>query len=89
MPFSPAQAVKLRKIANISPAIVQRVSIFTGKIYTPLSYAQALEEYYSVRLVDVHVSDIVENLIFSNCYAVNSKAKLICYNGVCEKIREH
>lgn len=63
--ISTAHAIKLSKIANLSPPVLRPEAKFTGAVQSLLSYDRAFEEVYGTRLFDVSVTDIVEDRVSS------------------------
>lgn len=69
MPISLAQAIKPSKFSNICIEIVLRIEAFKDTIDSLLSYGRALEEDYSLRLVEVHILKIMVDVTRSNISA--------------------
>lgn len=78
-PVSPAQAIKLSKQGNISAAIVRSKATFTDTMSGLLSYAQAYENDCCVRVVEVHIMNIVEAMKSLNFLAGNSRVTYTRY----------
>lgn len=87
--ISPAQEIRLSKMANISMAIVRYKATFTDTSHSLLSYARACEENYSVRNIDIRLSYIVEELMSSKFLADSSRATYIRYNTVAKMMIQH
>lgn len=85
----PAQAMKLRKITNISTAIMCRKISFTNAIQSVLNYARSFEEYYAASFVDARVLDIIDNMMPSNFLDVNSEAIYVRYICVAKMMIEN
>lgn len=79
-PIWPVQAILQSKIANISIVIVQGEATFTDTLQILLSYERFFEEDYGVRVVDVRVMDIAEDMMSSEFFAARAKATYICYS---------
>lgn len=86
---SPAEGVNLRKITNLSTAIVQREPMFPDTMQSLLSYVQAFEENYGVHFLHMRISDIMENIIYSNFLPTKSRATSKRYIGVDKMMRKN
>lgn len=53
------------------------------------SYARAFEEDYEVRLLDVRIASIIEDMLSPNLWATNSRAIDIHYSKVHEMMTKH
>lgn len=62
-PISPAHARKISRIVNILAAIVRRKVTVAETAQSLLSYTRAFVVDYGVRLVDVRIMNIVENMM--------------------------
>lgn len=71
-----AASIKLKKIADISTAILRHETGLTDTINSVLSYAQAFEDDDEVSFVNARVPDIFEDKILSNFLYANSKTSL-------------
>lgn len=78
---APAQKIKLRKIRNVSTAIVRCETRFTDTIRSASSCAPVLEKIYVVSFVDNLFLSIFNDYVSSNFSAANSKAIYSCYIG--------
>lgn len=70
----PAQVLKRNKIASTMMANMQHKATFPETAQILLSYAEALKEYYGVRLVDVRIVDFAEDMLYSRIFASISSA---------------
>lgn len=73
-------------IASVTTVIKRREAILADTIHCMLCYVRAPREGYGVRFVDVRITDIVEDMMFSNFLAANSTATYIRYLKVCKMI---
>lgn len=80
--ISPAQAIKLSKIANISIAILRREAKFTDIIDSLLSYERPFKEDHGARFVDVHIIDIFKDKMISEPQAAKYSATYVHYISV-------
>lgn len=78
-PITAAQAIKLSKIAYTSTAIGRQETGFTDTICTVFNYVRALEKSYAVSVNDARVLDILDDMMWANLLAVNSKNSYACY----------
>lgn len=78
-PIFPALAIKLRKIANTSTAIVRRKSTLTVTMQSVLSYTRELEEDFAVRFFYVRIKNILEGMMPSNIFSENSRLTHLRY----------
>lgn len=69
--------------------LARRKVKFTETIQSLLSYTRAFQKDYVLRSVNVHATDIVEDIMFSNFFAVNSGATYICYLRVSKIMIKH
>lgn len=81
-PILPYQSIKRSKIANIFTAVVRRKVEFTGTMQSVLSNRRALEEAYGTRSVDMHILDIVKDMMSSTFLPNNSRAIYTRYTTV-------
>lgn len=70
--ISPAQVMRLGKIAKTLGTIVRPGAALRNCGQSVLSYARAPEEYYAMRFVDFCIADIVEVMLFSYLLLTNS-----------------
>lgn len=75
----PAQTVKPNKIASISTAIVGCEATFSDMVQSLLRYVWPSGEYYGVCFVNVHILDIVDDIIDYNFWSVSSGATYVRY----------
>lgn len=85
----PAEAITMSKIANISTVIQRHKVTFADTMPSLLSYVSALEEDYGVRVVDVHMKNIVEDMISSNFLEASPRAIYMVSITVSEKMIRH
>lgn len=78
-PISPAQAIKVSEIANISIAIVRREAAFADRMHNLLSYARLLKKDYGAGFVCVRITNFVEDMMLSIFSAFNYRVPHICY----------
>lgn len=88
-PIQPAQEIKLRKIANITDIFVLREATFTDMMHSLLSYAWALEEDHGARLFYLHITDTVEDTMYSNYLAATSRATYKGHMNVSKTMIKH
>lgn len=57
------QTNKPSESAEILPTVMRGKATFTAKMESLVRYAQDFKEKYGVRFVDVHISDILEDMM--------------------------
>lgn len=75
--ISPAQAIKLTKILNLSSANVHCREAFTEATEKLLNHTQAFEEVSSVMLFDVLVLEVVDNMLSTKFLSTNPRASYL------------
>lgn len=85
----PSQPINLRKIVNISSAIMRREATFKVTMQSLLSYDWAFEEEYGARFVGVHRIYIVKYMMSSNFLVGNFTATFLQYIAVDEMGIKH
>lgn len=72
---SAAQAINLSKTGSVSSKIVRRDALFTHTMKSLLNYARPIKETYAVWLVDVCITDLVEDVISLNVLAASCRGR--------------
>lgn len=73
------QVIKQSETANISTEIVRRKATFRDMTQKLLSYSRASEKYSGVRVVDIRIMKIVEDLTFSRFLAAMLRVAYLRY----------
>lgn len=88
-PTFTAQAIKLSNIVNTSTAILQRKATITYQIQSLLSYKRAFEKESGVRFVNIYITDIVQEVMFSSFLAAISTAIHVHFISFGKMINKH
>lgn len=80
--ISSAQAIRWSKISKLFTAIVPRKATFVRTMQSLLSYVEEFDEDYNVRSVDVRITDVMDDMMYSNFFAANCRTVYIGYKRV-------
>lgn len=80
---------KLCKIANILTATVPHEATLADTMRSLLSYVRAFDKVFVLRFVDVRITDVMKDRLFSNLLADNTRTTVIRYIRVHKIMMKH